>query len=73
MPKKQSKVNPDLVRQEIEKGRMGDRALEQKPDAEPDIGFSEEVEAVVWDDDQRQLVENQDMTEIDRARGKRSR
>ena len=73
MKKKQNKVNPDLVRQEIDNGRMGDRALEQKPDAEPDIGFSEEAEAVVWDDDQRQLVENQDMTEIDRARGKRSR
>ena len=72
MKKKQNKVNPDLVRQEIDKGCMGDRALEQGPDAEPDIGFSEEAEAV-WDDDQRQLVENQDMTEIDRARGKRSR
>ena len=71
MPKNQKQVNPDLVRQEIEKGRMGDRALEQKPGAEPDIGFSEEAEGIVWDDDQRQLVENQDMNEIEKARGKR--
>ncbi len=47
---------------------MGDRALEQKPGADPDIGFSEEEYAVVLDDDQRQLIENQDMSEIDRAR-----
>ena len=45
------KVNPDLVRQEIEKGRTG--------------------EGVVWDEDQRQLVENQDISEIEKAERKR--
>ena len=70
MPKSQKQVNPDLVRQEIEKGRLGDEALRQKPGVAPDTGFSEEDEAIVWDDDQRQLVENQDMNEIEKAREK---
>ena len=68
MPKDSKQVNPDLLRQDIEKGRIGDRALERKPGETPDTGFSEEDEALVWDDDQRQLVENQDMNEIEKAR-----
>lgn len=71
MPKDPKQVNPDLVRQEIEKGRIGDRELDKKPGETPDTGFSEEDEAIVWDDDQRQLVENQDMNEIEKARDKR--
>lgn len=69
MPKSQKQVNPDLLRQEIAKGRMGDRDLAKKPGETPETGFSED-EAIVWDDDQRQLVENQDMNEIERAREK---
>ena len=71
MPKDPKQVNPDLVEQEIEKGRIGDRDLAKKPGEPPDTGFSEEDEAVVWDDDQRQLVENQDMNEIEKARNNR--
>lgn len=63
------KVNPDLVRQEIEKGRMGDRELAKKPGQTPDV--ANEGEGVVWDDDQRQLVENQDMSEIEKAEERR--
>jgi len=59
------KVNPHLVRQDIEKGRMGDRELAKKPGQTPDI--ANEGEGLVWDDDQRQLVENQDMSEIEKA------
>jgi hypothetical protein len=73
MPKNPKQVNPDLVRQEVEKGRIGDRDLARKPGETPDIGFSEADEAIVWDDDQRQLVENQDMNEIEKARTKRPR
>ena len=51
MPKDSKQVNPDLLRQDIEKGRIGDRALERKPGETPDTGFSEEDEALVWDDD----------------------
>ena len=47
------KVNPDLVRQEIEKGRMGDRELAKKPGETP--GVENDGEGVVWDEDQRQL------------------
>jgi hypothetical protein len=71
MAKDPKQVNPDLVRQEIEKGRMGDRELEKKPGESPGSGFSEESEGIVWDDDQRQLVENQDMNEIEKAERKR--
>ena len=71
MAKDPRQVNPDLVRQEIEKGRIGDRDLARKPGETPDTGFSEEDEAIVWDEDQRQLVENQDMSEIEKARKKR--
>jgi hypothetical protein len=63
------KVNPDLVRQEVEKGRMGDRELSKKPGQTPDV--ENEGEGVVWDEDQRQLVENQDMSEIEKAQRKR--
>lgn len=71
MAKDPKHVNPDLVRQEIEKGRIGDRDLEQKPGVAPDTGFAEEKgEDIVWDDDQRQLIENQDMSEIERPRRK---
>ena len=72
MAKDPKQVNPDLVEQEIEKGRIGDRDLGQKPGVTPDTGFSEEeADDIVWDDDQRQLIENQDMTEIERARTRR--
>lgn len=71
MPKDPKQVNPDLLRQEIEKGRIGDRELDKKPGETSDTGFSEEDEAIVWDDDQHQLVENQDMNEIEKARDKR--
>jgi hypothetical protein len=72
MAKDPKQVNPDLVKQEIEKGRIGDRGLAQKPGVTPDTGFSEEEsEDIVWDDDQRQLIENQDMNEIERARRSR--
>jgi len=56
MPKNQKQVNPDLVRQDIEGGRMGDRELERKSRVEPDTGLSEEDGGMVWDDDQRQLI-----------------
>ena len=68
MPKDPKQVNPDLLRQEIEKGRIGERDLARKPGETPDLGLSEEDEALVWDDDQRQLVENQDMNAIEKAR-----
>ena len=71
MAKDPKQVNPDLVRQEIEKGRMGDREEEKKPGESSGTGFSEEREGIVWDDDQRQLVENQDMNEIEKAERKR--
>ena len=63
------KVNPGLVRQEVEKGRMGDRELAKKKGETPDIANT--GEGVEWDDDQRQLVENQDMNEIEKAENKR--
>ncbi len=63
------KVNPDLVRQEVEKGRMGDRALAKKPGETPPI--ENDGDGLVWDEDQRQLVENQDMNEIEKAERKR--
>lgn len=65
MAQDRKRVNPDLVRQEVEKGRMGDRDLAKKPGPAPQSGETEEV--AVWDDDQRQLVENQDMSEIEKA------
>ena len=65
-----NKVNPDLVRQEIEQGRKGDRALAKKPGQTPRRSGGE-GEGAVWDDDQRQLVENQDMNEIEKAEKKR--
>jgi hypothetical protein len=60
------KVNPDLVRQEVEKGRIGDHDLAKKPGPPPDVDNG--GEGAVWDEDQRQLVENQDMTEFEKAR-----
>ena len=69
MAKDPKDVNPDLVRQEVEKGRVGHRALARKPGKVPEI--ENDGESVVWDDDQRQLVENQDMTEIEKAERKR--
>ena len=68
MPKSQKQVNPDLVRQQVEKGRLGDRDLANKQGETPDTGFSEADEAIIGDDAQRQLVENQDMNEIEKAR-----
>jgi hypothetical protein len=69
MAKDPKDVNPDLVRQEVEKGYVGDRELAKKPGKTPEIENTEE--GAVWDDDQRQLVENQDMTEIEKAERKR--
>ena len=59
------KVNNDLVRQEVRKGRMGDRELGQKPGKTP--GTENTGDGITWDDDQRQLAENQDMNEIEKA------
>jgi hypothetical protein len=64
------KVNEDLVRQEVRKGRMGDRALGQKPGKTP--GTANTDVGIIWDDDQRQLAENQDMSEIEKAEQKGS-
>ena len=64
------KVNPDLVRQEIEKGCMGDRDLAKKPGETPEVENDADDDSI-WDDDQRQLVENQDMSEIEKAERKR--
>ena len=69
MAKDPKDVNPDLVRQEVEKGRVGDRDLAKKPGKIPET--ENDGEDAVWDDDQRQLVENQDMTEIEKAERKR--
>ena len=69
MAKDRKDVNPDLVRQEVEKGRVGDCELAKKPGKTPETENTEE--GAVWDDDQRQLVENQDMTEIEKAERKR--
>ena len=66
MPADPKKVNPDLVRQEIKKGRMGDRELAKKPGHKPAV--ENDGDGVVWDEDQRQLIENQDMDEIEKAR-----
>ena len=63
------KVNPGLVRQEVEKGRMGDRELAKKPGETP--GVANTGDSLEWDDDQRQLVENQDMNEIEKAEKRR--
>jgi len=65
------KVNPDLVRQEVEKGRIGDRELAKKPGQAPEV--ENDGDGVVWDEDQRQLVENQDMSEIEKAEEMRRR
>ena len=64
------KVKPELGREEIEKGRIGARELAKKPGETP--GVENTGEGVVWDEDQRQLVENQDMNEIEKAERKRS-
>lgn len=65
-----SKVNQDLVRQEIEKGRMGDRELAKKPGETPRIS-NEDDGSIVLDEDQRQVVANQD--EEDAAEAERNR
>jgi hypothetical protein len=66
MTKNPREVNPDLVRQEIEQGRKGDRELAKKPGVTPQK-HGGEGQGVVWDDDQRALIENQDADEIDRS------
>lgn len=68
MAQGRKRVNPDLVRQEVEKGRIGDRELAKKPGRGPKAGIP--AEGAIWDDDQRQLVENQDMSEIEKAEEK---
>jgi hypothetical protein len=70
MTKHPRDVNPDLVKQEIEKGRMGDRELAKKPGEAPRPRDGTESEGVTWDDDQQALIENQDMSEIERLRRK---
>lgn len=68
MAQDRKRVNPDLVRQEVEKGRVGDRDLAKKPGPTPQTG--DDDEGAIWDDDQRQLAENQDMSEIEKAEEK---
>lgn len=70
MTKHPRDVNPDLVKQEIEKGRMGDRELAKKPGETPPPKDGTESDGVTWDDDQQALIENQDMSEIERLRRK---
>jgi hypothetical protein len=70
MTKHPRDVNPDLVKQEIEKGRMGDRELAKKPGTAPPPRDGTESEGTTWDDDQQALIENQDMSEIERLREK---
>ena len=67
MTKHPRDVNPDLVRQEAEKGRIGDRKLAQKPGKAPAPRDGSESEGAVWDDDQRALIENQDQNEIEKS------
>jgi hypothetical protein len=69
MTKHPRDVNPDLVRQEIEQGRKGDRELAKKPGETPQrrpAGTTDDS-GPVWDEDQRQLIENQDANEIERS------
>lgn len=69
MTKNPRDVNPDLVKQEVEKQRMGDRDLAKKPGETPQrrpAGATDD-NGPVWDDDQRQLIENQDANEIERS------
>ena len=69
MTKHPRDVNPDLVKQDVEKQNMGDRDLAKKPGETPQrrpTGVTEDA-GPVWDDDQRQLVENQDAGEIERS------
>jgi hypothetical protein len=61
MTKDPRDVNPDLVRQQREKNSMGDRKLAEKPGRAPKEGT--EGDGVIWDDDQRQLAENQNALE----------
>jgi hypothetical protein len=67
MTKHPRDVNTDLVRQEVEKGKMGDRELAKKPGSPPPPRDATESEGPVWDDDQRQLIENQDPRNLDRS------
>ncbi len=60
MTKSPREVNPDLVRQEVEKGRQGDRELAKKPGVSPQKSGGEGESTGNWDDDQRALVDNQD-------------
>ncbi len=74
MTKTPRDVNPDLVRQGVEKQRMGDRDLAKKPGETPQrrpAGTTEDT-GPVWDEDQRQLIENQDASEIERSRRQES-
>ena len=68
MTKHPRDVNPDLVRQEVEKGRMGDRELAKKPGESPPPKDGTESDGITWDDDQQALIENQDMSEIENLR-----
>ena len=70
MTKNPRDVNPDLVKQEIEKGRMGDRELAKKPGEEPPPKDGTESEGTTWDDDQQALIDNQDKSDIERQRRK---
>ena len=65
--------NPDLVRQHIEKGRMGDRDLAEKPGPKPPRRGSPEVEEPAPQDEQVNRNRRPDAEEnyrTGRARGK---
>ena len=66
MTKHPRDVNPDLVRQEVEKGRMGDRELAKKPGEAPPPRDGTESDGTVLDDDQRALIDNQDAGRVRR-------
>ena len=67
MTKHPRDVNPDLVRQEVEKGRMGDRELAKKPGEAPPPRDGTESDGTVLDDDQRALIDNQDAGRVRRS------
>ncbi len=70
MTKDSRDVNPDLVKQEIEKGRMGDRELAKKPGEKPPPKDGTESDGVNWDDDQQALIDNQNKSENEHQRRK---
>ncbi|WP_421696371.1 hypothetical protein [Aestuariivirga sp.] len=71
MAENRKTINDELLEQEIERGRMGDRELAQKPGKTPG-SRNDGDETLVWDDDQRQLIENQDGADAERTNNKPS-